>query len=62
MIRVIYSDKSCHFLEEHLLEEVIDSGRVVAYFGPDGWVNVKQPVTVSFPPPRSGWVCPIIVA
>jgi hypothetical protein len=53
MIRVIYSDKSCDFLEEHVLEEIKGSGRVVAYFGSDGWVNVKQPVTVSFPPPKS---------
>ena len=47
MIRVIYSDKSCGYMEDHVLEEIKEGGKVVAYFGSDGWVSVKPSDTVS---------------
>mgnify|MGYP001232233963 CR=1 FL=1 len=41
MIRVIYRDQSAGVIESHLLDELINKGRIVAYHSVDRWVPVE---------------------
>ena len=44
MIKVIYSIKSSRMVEEHLLDDLIVRGEIVAFCRSDGWVDVRNDV------------------
>jgi hypothetical protein len=41
MVRVIYKDQSAGVIERYLLENLIQSGRIVAYHHADRWIPVE---------------------
>lgn len=44
LIRVLCADKTRGFIEDHLLEDFIRTGRIVAFFRPSSneWVDVER--------------------
>lgn len=40
MVRVIYRDQTAGVVESHLLDELINKGRIVAYHGRGRWIPV----------------------
>ena len=41
-IKVIYIDQTCGMVDDSRLKNLIASGEIVAYCGPDGWSGVKN--------------------
>ncbi|SNB44731.1 GSU3473 family protein [Geobacter sp. DSM 9736] len=45
MIRVLYKDNTSGMVKDYLLDDLINSGKIVAFFRSSGWVAVgRDPV------------------
>jgi hypothetical protein len=42
MVRVIYKDQTAGVVESHLLNDLINKGRIVAYHSSDHWIPIEH--------------------
>lgn len=55
MIRVLYTDNTSGMIKDYLLDELISSGKIVAFYRSSGWVAVgRDPVRKDAPPSYNG--------
>lgn len=55
MIRVLYKDNTSGMIKDYLLDELISSGKIVAFYRSSGWVAVgRDPVRKDTPHSYNG--------